>query len=114
MARKPKGAVQQLSDNEMRRKIKQSANFKTVYANHTRVASSFYDIRIFLGQSNISPTGEITVEEDICVIMSPECAKGFSENVVKTLSQYEHIFGRTRSIVPQVTKDTGTEKPLKN
>jgi Protein of unknown function (DUF3467) len=110
MAKKPSGSIQQLSEQEVRQKIKQSPDFKFIYANHSRVASSFYDLRVFLGQSNITPTGQITIEEDICIIMSPEGAKGFAENLLKTLLQYEQTFGKTREMVAQPE----TEKPRKN
>jgi len=100
-------AIQQLSDEEMRRRIKFTPDFKFVYSNHSRIASSFYDIRIFLGQSNITPVSEVTVEEEVCAIMSPEAAKAFAENLMGTILQYERSFGTLRNMAdlkPSATK----------
>lgn len=88
--------VKVLSGEELRDKIKTADNLTTVYANHTRVAHSFYDVRIFCGQSSVSPRGEVSIEEGFCVVLTPECAKAFLDTLVTTLNAYETSFGPLR------------------
>ncbi len=108
----PKPELQMLSEEQIKERIRMAPAMPIVYANHSRIAPSFYDFRLFLGQLNISPTNEQTVEEKICVVFAPECAKAVGEALLKAVSQYETLFGPLRT-PPNPPQLQNGQKPRK-
>ncbi|MGB7284357.1 MAG: DUF3467 domain-containing protein [Candidatus Acidiferrum sp.] len=76
----------------------QSDRVPILYYNYVRVAASFFDIRLFLGQGNVTPKGEQTFEEQICVTCSPEFAKTLRDNLNNAVQKYEQMFGEIKSV----------------
>jgi hypothetical protein len=107
--------IKPISEKEMRERIKQSPAFRTDYYNHSRIAPSFFDVRIFLGQSSITPSGEQLFEESQCVILSAECAKVIANGLVQAISVYEKTFGpiRTGRLAAPVVTTHAKEKNKK-
>jgi hypothetical protein len=98
-------SVVNVTPEQVREQTRPSTDFKSAYFNQARVAPSFYDVRIFFGQSSVSPKGEQTFEEQFCAILSPECAKAIAEVLNTTLQKYEEVFGKFR-IAPAPPKPT--------
>lgn len=94
----PTVAFTTASEDQVKERTKQAPDFKTVYFNHTRIAPSFYDVRVFFGQSSVTPKGEQTFEEQLCVVLAPELAKNIAELLIRSMQKYETIFGKIRSM----------------
>jgi uncharacterized protein DUF3467 len=73
-----------------------SGQMPMMYFNYARVATSFFDVRIYFGQGNISPTGEHTFQEELCVVCSLEFAKQVRDNMTSQIEAYEEKFGTLR------------------
>jgi hypothetical protein len=102
---KSKPAFIRPTEEQMRDKTTQAGTFQTLYANQVRLAPSFYDIRVFFGQSSMTPKGEQTFEEQVAVVMSPECAKALVTNLLIAVQKYEELFGNIRSL-PNLTESS--------
>jgi len=76
----------------------QDPNIPTVYFNHARVAAGLLDVRIFLGEQTVSPIGQVSFTEKLCIAMSPEFAQIFLGLFAKQLMHYEKIFGKIRQV----------------
>lgn len=74
----------------------QNPQVPLMYFNYVRTASSFFDFRLFFGQGSVSPQGQPTFEEQLCVVMSVEFAKVLRESVDRAIAVYEEKFGKTR------------------
>lgn len=85
-----------MTPEEIREKV-QSQGVQMLYYNYARTAASFFDVRIFYGQGSVSPKGEQSFEEQLCVIMSPEFAKTFRDSLVQAVAQYEATFGEIKA-----------------
>jgi Protein of unknown function (DUF3467) len=85
--------------------IHTSEDFTMRYFNHARIATTYTDVRIFLGQHNVTATGTQTFEEQLCVILAPEFANTLAELLGKILKTYESQFGQLRPI-PQPPPST--------
>ena len=75
-----------------------SGQVPLMYFNYVRVASSFFDMRLYFGQGNISPQGEHSFQEELCVAMSMEFAKLLRDNINSQLEVYEKKFGALRKV----------------
>jgi hypothetical protein len=79
----------------------------TVYCNHSAPSMSPNDIRVYLGEvvpqqmkvkvtvdkpKSIDPA----IEPRICIVMSPEFAKIFAQNLLTTVDKFEKLFGPLR------------------
>jgi hypothetical protein len=87
-----------MSAEDVNKRIKQVENLPTVYFNHARVAAGFLDVRIFLGEQSVTPTGDMTFTESLCIAMTPEFAMLLSTLLSKQLEQYPLVFGKLRSV----------------
>jgi hypothetical protein len=84
----------------------QAAQMPLMYFNYARTAASFYDLRIFFGQVNVSPKGQPSFEEQLCVAMTVEFAKTLRDNLSTTIGLYEQKFGTLRQ--PPMTPPSAT------
>lgn len=98
-----------LSAKDVAKRTKQAENIQTLYSNHARVAMGYFDIRVFIGEANVTATGEFTFNEQLCVAMTPEFAKRFSDLLSAQLVEYEERFGKIRPMPLQV-ETTGEPK----
>jgi Protein of unknown function (DUF3467) len=78
----------------------QVENMPTLYFNHARIASGYYDLRIFLGEQTVAPTGEARFSERMCVALTPEFARQLLTMLAHQVSLYEKVFGKLR-VAPQ-------------
>jgi len=85
-----------ISPEEAMKRIKQVENMPTVYFNHVRVAAGFLDIRLFMGEASVTPTGEPTFVEKMCVALTPEFAIQLLNLLAQQLGQYQVLFGNFR------------------
>jgi hypothetical protein len=74
----------------------QSDHVPIVYYNYVRTAASFFDMRLFFGQSSVTPKSEQTFEEQLCVACTPEFAKTLRDNLIQVVEKYEKTFGEIR------------------
>ena len=74
----------------------QVPDLQTLYFNHVRIATGYYEIRVFMGQQTISAKGEQSILEQVCVAMTPEYAKSFLQILTQQVAKYEEIFGKVR------------------
>ena len=88
--------VPPLTPEQVRDAIVQMPNLPVMYFNHARVASSNFDLRIFLGLMNITAKNQTSITEQLCVVVSPEFAKVFFEALKTSLERYEATFGKIR------------------
>ncbi|HEY0704437.1 MAG TPA: DUF3467 domain-containing protein [Candidatus Acidoferrales bacterium] len=95
MAEQP---VKIIADQDLRKMTIQAPGMPTVYYNHARIAAGYFDVRVFLGNGSVLPTGEPTFTEEVCIVMSPEFAKMFTELLAAQLNPYESLFGKIRPI----------------
>jgi len=72
---------------------KQVENMPTVYYNHARVAAGFFDFRVFFGEQTVSPTGEVTFSESLCVAMTPEFANLFFTLLGQQVAAFQKLYG---------------------
>ncbi|MGH9758196.1 MAG: DUF3467 domain-containing protein [Candidatus Acidiferrales bacterium] len=108
MSKKAKASIPQRlqpdTPEDIARKTARSVDFEDHYFNHARVATGFLDVRIFLGQQSVTPTGEFTVTEQMCVIMTPEFAKILLQLFTGQMAYFESLFGKIRN-APQPTQE---------
>jgi hypothetical protein len=79
-------------------KMGQASDAPILYANTTRVGSSFFDIQMHFGETvQISRSEELT-RARVIVVMTPEHAKAFADLLLKTLDDYEGQFGKLRRL----------------
>ena len=106
-----------LTEEQVKESIRQIDEMPILYANHSRIAPSFFDLRVFFGQLDVSPTGKQSVMEKLCVVLSPECAKLIADGLLKALGQYENLFGKLRTPpslpTPAQSQETSTRKRKK-
>lgn len=73
--------------------LKQSPLFRTVYSNAARLAYTPWDVRITYSQlTDVSEKGAV-IQDEICVVMSPQHAKVLMAMWRDTILQYEGKFG---------------------
>jgi hypothetical protein len=99
MANEP--TFQALTPEELLKRIHQKEGMPTLYVSHSRIVPSFFDLRLFLGQQNVSPQGEQTIEEQVCIVMTPECAKLIADGILASLDKFQKAFGQIRSLPGQ-------------
>jgi hypothetical protein len=68
-------------------------DFKTSYANHTRMGITQWDLHLIFGQTTEDSAGGVVVKEDTLVRFSPQYFKVFVETMTKALQQWETVFG---------------------
>lgn len=92
-----------------------SGQMPLMYFNYARVATSFFDVRIYFGQGNISPTGEHKFQEELCVACSLEFARQIRDNISSQIAAYEERFGALRKppTLPAPTSNGGTKRTHK-
>ena len=73
--------------------FKQSPLFRTIYANTTKLAYTPWDVRISFSQLIDASQGSSIIEEEVCVVMSPQHAKVLVAMWQDTIHQYESKFG---------------------
>jgi Protein of unknown function (DUF3467) len=84
------------SSEEVAKMTKQVEGMGTLYSNHARIAAGAFDVRIFFGEQNITPTGQTTFTEKLCVVIAPEFAKMFLSLLTNQVNSFEVIFGGLR------------------
>jgi len=84
--------------DEVARMTKQIENMPTSYFNHARIAAGYLDVRIFFGEQTVSPTGQVSFTEKLCIVMAPEFAHMFLALLGSQLMGFEAIFGKFRAI----------------
>jgi hypothetical protein len=104
----PPGEITNLTSEQVKEHTV-SGQMPMMYFNYARVASSFFDMRIFFGSGNITPKSEHTFQEELCVAISLEFARQLRDNISSQLEAYEKNFGKLRS-VPTRTETT-IDKP---
>jgi uncharacterized protein DUF3467 len=87
--------VKQLTQKEVQERT-QSQDVELRYFNYARTAASFYDLKLFFGQGNVSPRGEQSFKEELCIALSPEFAKTFRDSLMQAIEIYEKTFGEIR------------------
>jgi hypothetical protein len=102
-----------LTEQQLKERIHQIPGMPVFYANHSRIAPSFFDVRVFLGQLNVDAMGEQGIQEHLCLILTPECTKLIAEGLLKALEQYQRLFGQLRN-PPQLPLSASTGKEKKN
>ena len=90
-----------ISEADVRERIQSSSDIPLLYFNQARVVSSYYDIRVFLGTGSVTPQGQQTFVEQICIVMTPEFAKVLVTTVQGTVERYERLFGPLRPVPQQ-------------
>ena len=83
-----------MTPEQVRDAIVQIPNLPVMYFNHSRIASSNFDLRIFFGQINITAKNQQSIVEQLCVIMTPEFAKMFMETLRTALDNTSHCSAR--------------------
>ncbi len=73
--------------------FKQSPLFRTIYANTTKMAYTPWDVRISFSQLVDASQGGSIIEEEVCLVMSPQHAKVVAAIWQDTIRQYENKFG---------------------
>jgi hypothetical protein len=68
-----------------------------MYFNYARTAVSFYDLRVFFGHGSVTPQGQPTFQEQLCLVFSVEFAKTLRDQLSSTLAAYEEKFGSLRN-----------------
>jgi hypothetical protein len=96
MEKKPEPTFKVYTEQQVKDLTTQIPGMGTFYVNHARIAPGFYDVRLFMGQSSVSPTGEQIVQEHLSVILSPECAKMLADALAKSMNQFVNLFGALR------------------
>ena len=79
-------------------KFIQGLAFRKIYSNATRMALSLWDIQVTFSQGVSGPDGQV-MEDEVCVIMSPQHAKALLNNWQSTIDKYEEIFGSITDVV---------------
>ncbi len=119
MDKKKKPVLTPLTAEQVKSYSVQVPNLPVMYFNHSRVALSTFDVRIYFGQGNITAQGQQSLVEQLCVILTPEYAAAFSQTLKTTLEKYEEMFGKIRPpAAPMVLQTASTRtaeevKPLK-
>jgi hypothetical protein len=85
-----------LTEEEIKKRILVAQNMPTFYASHVRIVPSFFDIRMSFGQMNVTPTGEQSIQEQMALLVSPECAQTIVDALTIALTQYQATFGAIR------------------
>src|ERR1700674_2078652 len=94
------------AQNPLAAVIVKTKDIPTIYCNHANPSVSFNDIRVYLSEvvpeelmalvaekpSAVKPH----VETRVCIVCSPEFAKGLGESILKAVEKYEEIFGPLR------------------
>ena len=104
-------APEALTPEQVRERTNQSPAMPLMYFNYVRVASSFYDVRMFFGNGTINAKGEQSFTEELCVTVSPEFAKILRDNLTEQLDKYIARFGAIRD--PVAVEQTQTAAKAK-
>jgi uncharacterized protein DUF3467 len=103
---------QVLTPEQIKERTK-SENVPILYFNYTRTAASFFDVRLFFGQGSVTPKGEQTFEEQLCVVCTPEFAKTLRDNLTLAVEKYEQTFGTVRATPSAAQVQAVNAKPSK-
>ena len=79
-------------------KMGQVSDAPILYVNTTRIASSFFDIQMHLGETIQTSSSEELTRARVIVVMTPEHAKALADLLMKTLDDYEAQFGKLRRL----------------
>jgi len=102
--------VPALTPEQMMAITKQIQNLPLMYFNHARIAVSNFDMRVFFGVGSITAQNEQSVQEQLCVVLTPEFAKNFAGALTTSLERYEKTFGQIRiPKLPPVALQSPTE-----
>jgi len=111
MDKKKTPIIAPLTEEQVKSISVQMPNMPVMYFNHSRIAVSNFDLRIYFGQGNITAQGQQTLLEQICVILTPEYAAAFSKTLKTTLEKYEEMFGKLRPSTPPMALQAADTKP---
>lgn len=70
----------------------QSAGYRSIYVNSSRMGVSPWDVRLTVGQVVELGAGQVN-QDEATLIMSPQHAKQFLRSLEKTIGSYEEVFG---------------------
>jgi uncharacterized protein DUF3467 len=91
----------------------------TVYANSASLSVSYYDIRVYFSElipktlsalTNDAAKSEVGVEPKMCLVCSPELAKGLVRSLSTAIEKYEEAFGSLRAEPTAEAVDRATPK----
>ena len=82
-----------ISRDDIKKLSKISEDFYTVYVNHSRIAASQNEMRIFFGENYPTATGELIVTENLSVVMTPQNIKAMATLLQQIVTTYEESFG---------------------
>ena len=100
-----------MSPDEVRKHTKTADDFFTVYSNHVRIAMSQVDFRLFVGENYPTATGELTIIENLSIVMSPQQAKATLEALAGTVATYEKNFGLIKPLTGFPTQSPPSQPP---
>jgi hypothetical protein len=91
-----------MPEEELKKIIRISEDFYTVFSNHVRLAMSEDDFRLFFGEIYPTATNELVVTEHLCIALSPQRAKAVLSALTQTIAGYEKLFGtiKPQTIIP--------------
>jgi Protein of unknown function (DUF3467) len=72
---------------------RRDANFRTIYSNNSKFAVSPFDFAMILSQVTESEKGEVYIEQQARVVMSPLHAKIFAFVLSQNVMNFEQRFG---------------------
>jgi hypothetical protein len=101
-----------LTAEQVRERTQQSPQMPMMYFNYVRVASSFFDVRMFFGQGTINAMNEQSFHEELCVACSLEFAKLLRDNLTVQIDGYTSKWGAIRD-VPRLAAPIGTNGATK-
>jgi hypothetical protein len=73
--------------------ITKSENYRTIYANHTKIGITQWDFTVTFGQTTENNEGKNIIEEVISIRFSPQYFKNFANTILASVQQWEATFG---------------------
>ena len=85
-------------------RVFQPLNLQTFYANNSRIAMSYWDIRLYFLEAlpetaaSLAATGETGAKlvERFCVVMTPEYVRALAEGLTQAVKDYEETYTKLR------------------
>lgn len=99
------------SAEEVKEKTEISQDFYTVFSNHTRIAVSPTEVRLFFGENYPTAKGEIRFIEDFCVVITPAQAKLLAQLMAESVQKMETVFGPIPDIDAIIRKSVPAREP---
>jgi len=88
-------------------KITKSVDYKTTYANHTKIPASQWDLGLTFGRIVELEGGSNVIEEEITIKLSPQYFKALVSSMTISLQEWEKTFGNLSIGLGQQGNPTG-------